>query len=63
VVFEQKAAYDVKPGTLLQEGKKVKIAVQGGFLDLMEVQLPGKRKMSVRDLLNGFSFAEDAKVL
>ena len=57
------AAHEMKPGTLLQEGKKVKIAVQGGFLELMEVQLPGKRKMSVRDLLNGFSFAEDAKVL
>lgn len=51
------------PGKLVQEGKKVKIATRDGFLELLEVQLPGKRKMAVRDLLNGFSFSENAKVL
>lgn len=50
-------------GEIIQEGKEVKIAVKGGFLILREVQLPGKRKMPVKDLLNGFNFKENAKVL
>ena len=50
-------------GKVIQESKRVKIAVQGGFLELLEVQLPGKRKMAIKDLLNGFSFSAGAKVL
>ena len=52
-----------EPGSLIQEGKKVKVAASDGFIELLEVQLPGKRKMDMKDLLNGFSFSPDAKVL
>jgi methionyl-tRNA formyltransferase len=34
-----------------------------GHLELTQVQLSGKRKMNTKDLLNGYSFDEDAKVL
>lgn len=50
-------------GKLIQDSKQIRIAAPGGFLELKEVQLPGKRKMSVKDLLNGFSFSSDAKAL
>lgn len=56
-------AHSEETGRVIQEGKRVKIALQGGYLELLEVQLPGKRKMTIRDLLNGFVFSTDAKVL
>lgn len=55
--------HDYPIGQVLQEGKKVKVAVKNGFLILTEIQLPGKRKMAVKDLLNGYEFYPNAKVL
>lgn len=49
------------PGTILSDKKEIKVAVQGGYLCIDELQLPGKKKMRPRDLLNGFQFGEDAK--
>lgn len=63
--------YDSKPetanhnepvGNIIQEGKEIKISVKNGFLVLKEIQLPGKRKMAVKDLLNGYEFHPNAKV-
>lgn len=50
-------------GKIIQEEKEVKVAVQDGFLKLREIQLPGKRKLAVKDLLNGYTFFPNAKVL
>lgn len=50
-------------GKIIQQDKEVKIAVRKGFLNLIEVQLPGKRKMAIKDLLNGYEFFPNAKVL
>lgn len=33
-----------------------------GYLELVEIQLPGKRKMEVSALLNGYKFAQNAKM-
>lgn len=55
--------HDLIPGEVILEGKTMKIAVVGGFINLLEVQFPGKRKMSVKDLLNGIQFSPDAKML
>jgi methionyl-tRNA formyltransferase len=44
-------------GTLLTDGKSyVKVAVTDGYLHLTSLQLPGKKRMPVADLLRGFSF-------
>ena len=50
-------------GKLLQEDKKIKVAVKNGFLVLQEIQLPGKKKMTIKDLLNGYEFYSNAKVV
>lgn len=50
-------------GSIIQKEKQVKIALAEGFLILKEIQLPGKRKMAVKDLLNGYEFKQGAKVL
>lgn len=54
--------HKLETGTIVTEEKEVKVAVQDGFIILQEIQLPGKRKMPVKDLLNGYKFFPDAKV-
>ncbi len=44
-------------GTLLTDGKSfVKVALADGYIYLTSLQLPGKKRMPVADLLRGFSF-------
>jgi methionyl-tRNA formyltransferase len=42
--------------------KKMRIAVKGGWMDLEEVQLSGKRKMTSGEVLNGLKLEPDAHV-
>lgn len=45
------------PGTLLSDGRSyVKVAVKDGYVHLAELQLAGRKRMSVIELLRGFSF-------
>jgi methionyl-tRNA formyltransferase len=37
----------------------LKVAVNGGFIQLHEIQLSGKKKMKTEDFLRGYRFAED----
>lgn len=53
--------HDLAAGTLLQEKNSLKVAVSNGYFEIVELQLPGKRKMKTTDLLNGFSFEKEAK--
>lgn len=49
-------AHGKKCGTLVTDGKTyMKVAVEDGYVSLLEVQLAGKRRMPVADLLRGFS--------
>ena len=41
-------------GKLKEENKHLYVAVQGELLELLELQLTGKKRMSARDFLNGF---------
>lgn len=54
--------HSVEPGDVLIEDKKLKVASSDGFLILNEIQLAGKRKMAIKDVLNGFSFNSEAKM-
>ena len=59
-VYESKkeiCAVSQPVGTLLTDGKSyVKVALSDGYLHLTSLQLPGKKRMPVADLLRGFSF-------
>ncbi|WP_424494071.1 methionyl-tRNA formyltransferase [Salinimicrobium sp. GXAS 041] len=57
----QEHEYEI--GQVLKQEKEVKVAVTKGLLILKEIQLPGKRKMKVKELLNGYDFFPNAKVL
>ncbi|MFL9844769.1 methionyl-tRNA formyltransferase [Flavobacterium rhizosphaerae] len=48
-------------GTLISDKKSLKIAVSGGYLEILSLQFPGKKRMFTRDLLNGIQFSENAK--
>lgn len=58
----QREEQDLSAGSIVSTKKELKVACQDGYILLNEVQLPGKRKMEVVSLLNGFSFSEDANL-
>lgn len=57
---EEVHSYEI--GSLISSKKEIKIAVQNGFIQLLSLQLPGKKRMQVAELLNGIVFSETAKV-
>lgn len=52
--------HDYKIGSLVVEKKMLKVAVNGGFLHLSEVQWPGKRKMKIAEVLPGLRLNKTA---
>ncbi|WP_179334576.1 methionyl-tRNA formyltransferase [Winogradskyella costae] len=50
-------------GIIITTKDELRVACQGGYINILEIQLPGKRKMEVKSLLNGFNFSESAKLL
>ena len=36
---------------------ELKVAVKGGYINILELQVAGKKRMELTALLNGFSFA------
>ena len=55
-------AHSYEVGSLICSKKEIKVAVQDGFLQLLSLQLPGKKRMQVTELLNGITFSDTAKV-
>jgi methionyl-tRNA formyltransferase len=49
-------------GQLLCTKKEIKIAVENGFIQILSLQFPGKKRMSTVEILNGIRFSENAKV-
>lgn len=47
-------------GKLVVEKKSLKVAVKEGYLNLLELQLPGKRRMQVNEVLNGLNLEKEA---
>ena len=63
-----KASYQLEEhntpiGNVEIDEKKLKVATTDGFIFIEEIQLPGKRKLPTKDLLNGFTLHENAKML
>jgi methionyl-tRNA formyltransferase len=49
-------------GKIIATKKELKIAVANGFIQILSLQFPGKKKMTASELLNGMSFSEKAIV-
>jgi methionyl-tRNA formyltransferase len=53
----------VAPGTLHRAGNRLLVACGGGtWLDLLELQMEGKRRMPVESLLNGLALADGERL-
>ena len=63
LVAKEEASHNIKPGMLVIDKSKIKVAAKNGFLELLEIQFPGKRKMGAKDVLNGYKFKSGAKML
>lgn len=49
-----------KPGKFIADKKSIRIATADGFIHVLTLQFPGKKKMKASELLNGISFSEEA---
>ncbi len=55
--------HTMEKGTIISSKKELMVAVEDGFLNILEIKLAGKRKMDVKSLLNGFTIYENAKMV
>lgn len=52
--------HNAKTGSILTTKKELKVAVNDGFINVLSLQFPGKKKMTISELLNGLSFSANA---
>jgi len=50
-------------GKIIATKQSVQVATKNGVILIEEMQLPGKRNMDVKSLLNGYQFDDAAKML
>lgn len=63
ITKKQQADHSFPIGSVISDSKTyLKIAVKGGYIAVEELQLAGKKKMSVQEFLRGFSINNDWKV-
>ncbi len=63
-IYETSTVYEshsLTIGQLVCTKKELKIAVQDGFIQILSLQFPGKKKMTTAELLNGIQFTENAR--
>ena len=53
--------HSFKTGKIITSKKEIKIAVKDGFIQILSLQFPGKKKMQTHELLNGISFSENSQ--
>tara|TARA_R110000765_G_scaffold57816_10_gene113050 strand:+ start:873 stop:1796 length:924 start_codon:yes stop_codon:yes gene_type:complete len=59
IILEQ---HNLEIGALVFNKKEMKVAVKDGYLNLEEIQLQGKKRMHVKEVLNGLNLEENAKM-
>lgn len=57
------ANHNLETGTVITSKKELKVAVKEGYINIIQIKLPGKKLMDMPALLNGYSFNTDAKML
>ncbi len=58
-IINEKHSFTI--GQIITSKKEIKIAVKDGFIEILSIQFPGKKKMQANELLNGIAFSERAQ--
>jgi methionyl-tRNA formyltransferase len=64
-IYESKYINEVHQyqiGQIITTKKEIKVAVDDGFIQLINLQLAGKKRMDANELLNGITFSSNAKI-
>ena len=65
-IFETEKMYEshqLSAGTVVTDGKKyIKVAVPDGFVSILSLQLPGKKRLKTDELLRGYRLADGCKM-
>jgi methionyl-tRNA formyltransferase len=65
-IFESKAlieSHNLKPGSIVSDGKHfLKVACRNGFIDIISLQLEGKKRMTAPEFLRGFRIQDYKEV-
>ncbi len=56
-------SHNFETGSIITTKKEIKIAVNNGFLEILSLQFPGKKRMKSFELLNGITFSTNAKAV
>jgi len=56
-------SHTLSTGQIVATKKELKVAANGGFIQIKSLQFPGKKKMTAQEFLNGMSFSENVKAL
>lgn len=59
----QNEVHQLVAGTIISSKKELKIAVSGGYLNLLNLQFPGKKRLNTVEFLNGMLFSDQATAL
>jgi methionyl-tRNA formyltransferase len=62
-VFFHKSNHNKVNGEVKEENKSLFVAVDDGWLELLELKLSGKRLLKVKDLMNGFQLKTPSKMI
>ena len=55
--------HQLLPGTIVTDGKKsLKVAVTDGFIGILALQLPGKKRLRTEELLRGYKITGDMRM-
>ena len=58
-IISENHSYNI--GSIITTKKEIKVAVKDGFIQILSIQFPGKKKMQSNELLNGITFSERAQ--
>ena len=65
-IFESEKVYEshqLAAGTIVTDGKKfMKVAVSDGFVSILSLQLPGKKRLKTDELLRGYHLEDGCKM-
>ena len=55
--------HSMNVGCILATKKEIKVAVKNGFIQIKNIQMPGKKRLTAAELLNGMTFLPSAMAL